>query len=96
MTVDFGAKEIGFRGLTWTPGPLLTHLQTVYMAYSTHLNPLAERPCFSQVDFGAKDVLIQIGATNATGSYGAGDAGYAAYQPISRWTEALWTDPHQL
>ena len=35
------------------PGPLLTHLHTVYMAYSerlpTRLNPLAERTCFSQV-----------------------------------------------
>ena len=34
------------------PGPLLTHLHTVYMAYSerlpTRLNPLAERTCFSQ------------------------------------------------
>ena len=35
------------------PGPLLTHLHTVYLAYSerlpTRLNPLAERTCFSQV-----------------------------------------------
>ena len=35
------------------PGPLLTHLHTVYIAYSerlpTRLNPLAERTCFSQV-----------------------------------------------
>ena len=35
------------------PGPLLTHLYTVYMACSecllTRLNPLAERTCFSQV-----------------------------------------------
>jgi hypothetical protein len=35
------------------PGPLLTHLHTVFMAYSeclpTRLNPLAERTCFSQV-----------------------------------------------
>jgi hypothetical protein len=34
------------------PGPLLTHLHTVYMAYSerlpTRLNPLAERACFSR------------------------------------------------
>jgi hypothetical protein len=34
------------------PGPLLTHLHTVYTAYSEHLptrlNPLAERTCFSQ------------------------------------------------
>ena len=34
------------------PGPLLTHIHTVYMAYSerlpTRLNPLAERTCFSQ------------------------------------------------
>jgi acyl-coenzyme A synthetase/AMP-(fatty) acid ligase len=38
------------------PGPLLTHLHTVYMAYSeclpTRLNPLAERTCFSQVPKG--------------------------------------------
>ena len=36
------------------PGPLLTHLHAVYMAYSeclpTRLNPLAERTCFSQVE----------------------------------------------
>ena len=35
------------------PGPLLTRLHTVYMAYSeclpTRLSPLAERNCFSQV-----------------------------------------------
>ena len=35
------------------PGPLLTHLHTVYMGCSerlpTRLNPLAERTCFSQV-----------------------------------------------
>ena len=35
------------------PGPLPTHLHTVYLAYSeclpTRLNPLAERTCFSQV-----------------------------------------------
>ena len=35
------------------PGPLLTHLYTVYMACSefllTRLNPLAERTCFAQV-----------------------------------------------
>jgi hypothetical protein len=35
------------------PGPLLTHLHTVYIAYSdglpTRLNPLAERTYFSQV-----------------------------------------------
>ena len=35
------------------PGPLLTHLHTVHMAYSeclpTRLNPLAESTCFSQV-----------------------------------------------
>ena len=38
------------------PGPLLTRLHTVYMAYSerlpTRLNPLAERTCFSQVLLG--------------------------------------------
>jgi hypothetical protein len=43
----------GSRGSPEPPGPLLTHLHTVYMAYSecrpTRLNPLAERTCFSQV-----------------------------------------------
>jgi hypothetical protein len=47
-------EEIGGSGGSLvTPGPLLTHLHTVYMAYSgclpTHLNPLADRTCFSQV-----------------------------------------------
>ena len=45
------------------PGPLLTHLHTVYMVYSerlpTRLNPLAERTCCSQVrraaDYSKKD-----------------------------------------
>jgi hypothetical protein len=51
-------KQIGGSGGSLAPpGPLLTHLlthlHTVYMAYSeclpTRLNPLAERSCFSQV-----------------------------------------------
>jgi hypothetical protein len=41
------------------PGPLLTHLHTVYTAYSEHLptrlNPLAERTCFSQVHVNITD-----------------------------------------
>jgi hypothetical protein len=46
-------KEIGGSGGSLEPpGPLLTHLHTVSMAYSecvpTRLNPLAERTCFSQ------------------------------------------------
>jgi hypothetical protein len=44
------------------PGLLLTHLHTVYMAYSkclpTRLNPLAERTCFSQVWSSAAAPLI--------------------------------------
>ena len=47
-------KKIGGTGGSLEPpGPLLTRLHTVYMAYSerlpTRLNPLAERTCFSQV-----------------------------------------------
>jgi len=30
--------------------------------------------------------------TNATGQYGEEDAGYAAYQPVGRWTAAdIWS-----
>ena len=36
-----------------------------------------------------KGELIEIGVEEL-------DKADAAYQPISRWTEALWTDPHQL
>jgi hypothetical protein len=55
VTVDCREKEIGGSGGSLEPpGPLPTHLHTVYMAYSeclpTRLNPLAERACFSQVD----------------------------------------------
>ena len=43
----------GSGGSLEPPGPPLTRIHTVYMAYSeclpTHLNPLAERICFSQV-----------------------------------------------
>jgi hypothetical protein len=54
-------KQIGGSGgsleppgpLLEPPGPLLTHLHTVYMAYSdclpNHSNPLAKMTCFSQV-----------------------------------------------
>ena len=47
-------KEIGGSGGSLEPyGPLLTHLHTIYMAYSeclpTRLNLLAEKTCFSQV-----------------------------------------------
>jgi hypothetical protein len=46
-----GETDTGSRGSLEPPGPLLTHLRTVYMAYSerlpTRLNPLAERACFS-------------------------------------------------
>jgi hypothetical protein len=56
-----GEKQIGGSGgsleppgpLLEPPGPLLTHLHTVYMAYSeclpNHLTPLAKTTCFSQV-----------------------------------------------
>jgi hypothetical protein len=44
---------MGVQGAHLDPGSLLTHLHTVYMAYSeclpTRLNPLAERTFFSQV-----------------------------------------------
>jgi hypothetical protein len=44
------------------------------------------------IDFKKGNVLIQVGAVNATGDYGAGDAGYAAYQPIARFSRNdLWT-----
>ena len=42
----------GSGGSLEPPGPLLTHLHTVYMAHSeclpTRLSPLAKRTCFSQ------------------------------------------------
>jgi hypothetical protein len=46
-----GERDGGYRGLACTPGPLLTHLYTLYMAYSeclpTRVNPVAaERACF--------------------------------------------------
>ena len=45
------------------------------------------------IDFSKGNVLIQVGAVNATGNYGAGDAGYAAYQPIARFTrDDIWTN----
>ena len=53
------------------PGPLLTHIHTVYIRYSeclpTYLNPLAERTCFSQVRtyisaFGALEKLAPAAA----------------------------------
>ena len=55
LAAETGDKEIwGSGGSLESPGSLLTHLHTVYMAYSeclpTHLNPLlAERTYFSQV-----------------------------------------------
>jgi hypothetical protein len=57
-------KQIGGSGgsleppgpLLAPPGPLLTHLHTIYMAFSerlpTCLNPLAERACFCQATHG--------------------------------------------
>jgi hypothetical protein len=49
-----GEKEIGGSGGSLEPpGPLFTHLHTVYVAYSeclpTCFYPLTERTCFSQV-----------------------------------------------
>ena len=54
QTVVAREQQIGGSGGSLDPpGPLLTHLHTVYMAYSerlpTRLDPLAERTCFSQV-----------------------------------------------
>jgi len=56
------------------PGPLLTHLHTVYMAYSeclpTRLNPLAERTCFSQVSasiFRTGEVLTTVAGVSVAG-----------------------------
>jgi hypothetical protein len=52
--VHTGGKQMrGPGGSLEPPGPLPTHLHTVYMEYSeclpTLLNPPAERTCFSQV-----------------------------------------------
>jgi hypothetical protein len=54
--VEYGEKQIeGSVGSLEPPGPLLMHLLIVYMEYSecppTLLNPLAERTCFSQVEY---------------------------------------------
>jgi hypothetical protein len=58
--VGAGEKAIeGSWGSLEPPGPRLTHLHTVYMAYSeclpTRLSPLAERTCF-------KRCFSQVGA----------------------------------
>jgi hypothetical protein len=61
-------KQIGGSGGSLEPpGPLLTHLHTIYIAYSgclpTRLNPLAERTCFSQVSasiFRTGEVLTTV------------------------------------
>jgi hypothetical protein len=52
--VTQGERHRGVQGGSEEPlGPLITHLHTVYMAYSEclpiHLNPMAERTCFSQM-----------------------------------------------
>ena len=55
-----GSNRSGVQGVQGAqiepPGPLLTHLHTVYMACSeflpTRLNPLAERTCFPQAGVG--------------------------------------------
>jgi hypothetical protein len=55
LVVLLREKQIGGSsgGSLEPPGPLLTHLHTIYIAYSerlpTRLNPLAERTCFLQV-----------------------------------------------
>jgi hypothetical protein len=50
------------------PGPLLTHLHTVSIAYSeclpTRLNSLAERTCFSQVPSWKVDRVLQAKASS--------------------------------
>jgi hypothetical protein len=58
-------KEIGGSGGSIDPpGPLLTHLHTIYMAYSkclpTRLNPLAERTCFSQAGVFSEAELAKL------------------------------------
>jgi hypothetical protein len=72
-------KQIGGSGgsleppgpLLEPPGPLLTHLHTVYMAYSeclpTRLNPLAERTCFSQADRPMPIAHLEKGALKLLG-----------------------------
>ena len=64
------------------PGPLLTHLHTVYMAYSeclpTRLNPLAERTCFHQARCGSSAGT----ATRATTSTTSG-AGLLSWDPLT-------------
>ena len=68
------------------PGPLLTHLHTVYMAYSeclpTRLNPLAERACFSQARpvaaVCAEDAATALWALCSLDLHGQG-AGYGAH-----------------
>ena len=58
-STDRGQRD-GSGGSLEPPGPLLTHVHTVYTAYSEHLptrvNPLAERTSFSQVLTDAFDV----------------------------------------
>jgi hypothetical protein len=77
--VDSREQQIGGSGgsleppgpLLESPGPLLTHLHTVYIAYSeclpTRLNPLAESTCFSQVNSltirAIKKILMEPGVT---------------------------------
>jgi hypothetical protein len=63
-TAPIREKEIrGSGGSLDPPGPLLTHLHTVYIAYSeclpTRLNPLAERAFFSQAPRLPKTSLAQ-------------------------------------
>ena len=59
------------------PGPLLTHLHTVYMAYSeclsTRLDPLAERTCFPQVQALAAEVGALRQALAAAGQVASVD-----------------------
>jgi hypothetical protein len=63
----------GSGGSLEPPGPLLTHLRTVCMAYSerlsTRLNPLAEGTCFSQAPGhqGCRARRIKPGAGAAAG-----------------------------
>jgi hypothetical protein len=60
------------------PGPLLTHLRTVYMACSeylpTHLNPLAEGSCFSQAGRGGGRARARRAAAGG-GAAGVGHGG---------------------
>jgi hypothetical protein len=61
----------GSGGSLEPPGPLLTHLHTVYMAFSerfpTRLNPLAERTCLSQAPPKASNISRCLAGKSSPG-----------------------------